>query len=410
VSKRGSKDNILLLACARAKVYKAFGMARVLCGVKVDGTRTNEPCYASDMWKLWDGRECMLPHPFLGEKKYRLRFFQAATGCDMLGLKAMLPFFESPSAHLVCAECNFNQSYEGAYRPHSHERAPPAKGEGHAWKMRSWPILKAALAIIRDPKVDKKTQVDLMKEHGLNKKYFALDPEYIRGVNPCIQPCTEGLHLFGAGVLRYEAAYMLYEMNKLHLDFNRINIAQARYTGYPPDVRIQPLHDYLKKGRTQGRPHRDSHLRMSSHEVHHWSLHSMQVIGPLLNDVQKSSPAWLSWCALVQLFTLAVQHDFQKEDLERLDDLVLQHSRLFDEVPSYRGTKRPKHHMLTHLARDIWNFGPLRGWWAYGFEGFNRLIKKGAKASNYRNEAVTVCIYWSMLTARALATNTHIRV
>ena len=118
----------------------------------------------------------------------------------------------------------------------------------------------------------------------------------------------------------------------------------------------------------------------------------------------RSHPAWASWLCLVELFSVVVQHSLTMADIERLDDLVLQHSALFDAVPQYAGLKRPKHHFATHLAQDAWRYGPPRGYWCFGFEAFNKVIKAGAQRSNWRNETVSVMRYWSMRSARALVT------
>ena len=59
------------------------------------------------------------------------------------------------------------------------------------------------------------------------------------------------------------------------------------------------------------------------------------------------------------------------DDIERIDDLQLQHSAAFDAVPEYAGLKRPKHHFCAHLARDIWLYGPPRGYWCF------RAVKRG---------------------------------
>ena len=40
-------------------------------------------------------------------------------------------------------------------------------------------------------------------------------------------------------------------------------------------------------------------------------------------------------------------------DVERLNDLQLEHSRLFDVVPEYAGLKRPKHHFMTHMTTAV---------------------------------------------------------
>lgn len=128
--------------------------------------------------------------------------------------------------------------------------------------------------------------------------------------------------------------------------------------------------------------------------------HSITILSPLLSDDQRQHPAWASWCQLIELFALYVQPSFQISDIERIDDLQLEHSALFDAVPEYAGLKRPKHHFLSHAAMDLWNFGPPRGYWCFGFESFNRVIKEGAQRSNWKSESLSIMQYWSMRFAR----------
>ena len=127
---------------------------------------------------------------------------------------------------------------------------------------------------------------------------------------------------------------------------------------------------------------------------------SIRVIDPLLTETMRMHPAWRSWCCLVELFTVIFQHSLSVADIQRIDDLVLEHSALFDSVADYAGLKRPKHHFLSHVAQDAWRFGPPRGYWCFGFEGFNKIIKAGAQRSNWKSETVSIMRYWSMRSAR----------
>jgi hypothetical protein len=74
-------------------------------------------------------------------------------------------------------------------------------------------------------------------------------------------------------------------------------------------------------------------------------------------------------------------------------------------VPEYIGLRRPKHHFLSHLAVDAWRYGPPRGFWCFGFESFNKVLKKGVRRANFKNESVGCMRYWSMYAARAYARN-----
>jgi hypothetical protein len=113
-------------------------------------------------------------------------------------------------------------------------------------------------------------------------------------------------------------------------------------------------------------------------------------------------PSWRSWKKLVEVYASFVQSEFTQEDIERIDDLVVQHSQLFDQVPVYAGLKRPKHHFMTHIAGDIHRYGPPRGYWTFGFEGFNKVIKSAARKSNWRRDSYDIMKFWSLRSARWL--------
>ena len=140
----------------------------------------------------------------------------------------------------------------------------------------------------------------------------------------------------------------------------------------------------------------------------HFTYRSIAILVPLLSDEMKQHPAWASWCKLVELFALSVQHKLDVSDIERVDDLVLEYNGLFNKVPEYAGLRRPKHHFLSHLALDIWRYGPPRGYWCFGFESFNKVIKAGAKRSNFKAETVSCMRYWSMRNARSMAQHLYI--
>jgi hypothetical protein len=129
---------------------------------------------------------------------------------------------------------------------------------------------------------------------------------------------------------------------------------------------------------------------------------SIQIIDPLLTPEQRARPSWRSWRTLVELYALVVQFEFTDADIKRIDDLVLEHSALFDAVPVYNGLKRPKHHFMCHLAQNIFDWGPPRGYWCFGFEGYNKVIKKGGRRSNWMHESHDVMKWWAVRKARAL--------
>ena len=116
----------------------------------------------------------------------------------------------------------------------------------------------------------------------------------------------------------------------------------------------------------------------------------------------RDHPAWRSWLLIVQLFSVCLQHDVSVDDIQLIDGLQLQHSTEFDNVPEYAGLKRPKHHFCAHLAQDIWQYGPPRGYWCFGYEAFNKVIKGGAQKSGWKNTTEYIMTYWAMRSGRSL--------
>ena len=428
---RCTEDNIMLVALAKAKVYKKHGMARILAGVDADGEQHDEPNVARDLRALDCGRMITIPdddNPGC-TRTVRLRVWPIMFSADYLGAQSVLPFVESPMAHVFCRGCLYNSTSPMAGRPYSFLRAPRAQTDadipsppppkrqrrrrqssGDAsqaialdFPLREWQTLKEELVRLRAG-VSKTELKEKFHDCGLNKLYFALDPEYFPHIDPCTIAPQDLLHLFPDGLLRSELAWLVYIFCKLGLNLDKLNARLRAFkpVGFPKDVRIPNFPDKLMKGAAGGVPHSSSTARMTGSQCMHFTLFSAQFFDPLLTPAMRQHPAWASWVKLVELFTLTVQHELHTDDVERIDDLVIAHSQLFDAVPEYYGLKRPKHHFATHLALDLWRFGPPRGYWCFGFEHFNQLIKRAARHSNWKNTTVSVMRYWSARSARAL--------
>ena len=55
---------------------------------------------------------------------------------------------------------------------------------------------------------------------------------------------------------------------------------------------------------------------------------------------------------------------------------------------------KPKHHMTSHIPVDILRLGPARGYWCYSYEGYNKVIKKITRGSNFKNICKRVADVW----------------
>ena len=91
-------------------------------------------------------------------------------------------------------------------------------------------------------------------------------------------------------------------------------------------------------------------------------------------------------------------------------------------MPEYEDHTRPKHHFAQHLAVDLQNLGPPRGYWCatshinvtvsdsslllhrcFAFEGMKKVIKRITKDSNFRNVGKRILGVWSMRSAFLLS-------
>ena len=310
------------------------------------------------------------------------------------------------SVYVFCRGCDYDSRAEAAGRPFSFLRKPRPTGSKASkaeapFCERHWPTLKAEIDQLRAGVSATKLK-KMYHDLGLNKLYFALDPEYIPFINPCTVAPQDLLHLFPDGLLRSELAWLIYILCKMGLNLDKLNESLRKNRDLPKDVRVPNFPAKISKGARGGVPHSSSTARMTGSQCMHFSLHSFNIIDPLLTDEMRAHPAWASWLKLVELFSKAVLHGLHVDDVARIDDLQLEHSRLFDCVAEYNGLKRPKHHFCSHLANDLWLYGPPRGYWCMGFEHFNQIIKKGASLSNWKNTTLSVMLYWSYRSARQM--------
>ena len=276
-SERFKTDNILLPVMTTSSVYKAKGMSRVLAGVDLDGTVHDEPSYASDVAELDAGVWIELPDDEGGGTRWwRLRGGQIVVSADYLAQQSLIPKAESTRAHKFCRlGCDYDSSHPAATRPFSFLRKPRPESSAcksartQQWTQSSWADVLAALERIRAASGNDRAK--MMKAEGFTKLRCAL--EYIIHCDPTTAMPVDGLHLFPDGLLRSEAAWLFYILFRMGLDIGEENDAIKSYQGWPPDVRIPPLHASLSKGRRGGKPKSSSMLRMTGSQCMHFALH-----------------------------------------------------------------------------------------------------------------------------------------
>jgi hypothetical protein len=344
----------------------------------------------------------------------RLVGYQVCVAADYLAAQSFGPCAEGTKAHRFCRPgCTYDTTSPHAGKPFSFyreceeecegENCPPSPSPARrrpAFGMIAWQVLKGVIKEIRALDVPWAKKKEVMRAYGLTKLVFPLDDEYIPDADCTADIPVDLLHLFPDGLLRSHCAWLFYILHKLGLDYDSVDRCVKFYPHWPPDVRIPPLHKGMRKGTRAGKPKSGTTMRMTGSQMHWFALHSPGLLDPLLTPQMRAHPAWTSWVKVVELYSVCVKHELEADDVKRIDDLQYEYCRLFDTVKEFAGLKRPKHHFLSHLAPDIWRFGPPRGFWCFGFEGFNKVIKAGAVRSNWKCETVSIMEYWAMRSAR----------
>jgi hypothetical protein len=284
---RFKKENLLLIGCARAAAYKKLGMARVVCGVDKKGVDCGEPNHARDMRRLHKGVAAMIPDDVNGGMmEIELHAYDLVPAGDFLGLMAMTPFMEAPSAHKHCRKCLYDTRHPLAGRPYSHHRQLSHLHD--PFFLRSDDVLKAQLDTINGCEVNADA-CEICESFGIKldkARSYAWNSEYIPFVSTCEIP-EDGLHTFGDGLLRSEGAWVVNDLcvgssnglprkerNAAILKkFNTLDWAVRDYHGLPSDVRIPNLHPNLLECSAGGLPKSEKVLRMTGSQVHHFTLH-----------------------------------------------------------------------------------------------------------------------------------------
>ena len=281
---RFNQDSIMLAALSKAAVYKDHGMARVLCGRDSAGRDHDEPNVAQDLRRLDEGRWIQLPDDINGGLRwFCLKAWVIVVSCDMPAAGSLVPYSDSAAAHRFCRCCNMDASNPDSKRPFSFLRRQESyQSDGQVGNKRrrlmvvehDWDSLQQQIEWVNEHTTEAAREA-YCKQLGLvfKRLNFAWDPRQIPFADPCIGLPQDVLHLFPDGLLRSEAAWLIYTLAKLGLSVDSINQAIASYSGWPPDVRIPLLSHKLTEGKEGGVPDSSSTLKMSGSQVMHFSLH-----------------------------------------------------------------------------------------------------------------------------------------
>lgn len=122
----------------------------------------------------------------------------------------------------------------------------------------------------------------------------------------------------------------------------------------------------------------------------------------------KPNPAWWScWLVHVSIVRSMLKFSFTFDDLILLEKLSLKCQELFFSVDEYSHLWKPKWHWATHLAHDIFKYGPPRMLWCMIMEMKNREFKLACKRSNYHNPVKSTAEFWVHQSGYVLRNRKH---
>eukprot|EP00962_Isochrysis_galbana_P029323 scaffold9353_cov136-Isochrysis_galbana.AAC.2 len=109
---------------------------------------------------------------------------------------------------------------------------------------------------------------------GFNSLFYALNPRYIPFVDPCTFIPQDFMHLELDGIMRYEFAYLVYSLIRVHNFFTLPQLNKAIQSfDWPKGHKVPPLRVNLLQGTKHGRPKSSTTSGLSASQQLHLALH-----------------------------------------------------------------------------------------------------------------------------------------
>lgn len=166
--------------------------------------------------------------------------------------------------------------------------------------------------------------------------------------------------------------------------------------------RPPPIPKRALKGAKGKRPSPKGSIPYTSGHMLQFTLHSLEIMRPLLSPAARQSAEFRAWEAHVQYFSAMMRSEFTDDSIAALDALIREAQQQFLNIAAYSKLWKPKNHFAQHIPADIKLFGPPRTYWCMRFEAKNQDHKRAAKTSNFFNVPKTIADFWGERSALRL--------
>lgn len=164
---------------------------------------------------------------------------------------------------------------------------------------------------------------------------------------------------------------------------------------YNAELKDLPLHDYESGDKPL--PVKAGALKLAgkamSVALH---LRLMPIILGNLLDEDHQSPAFALFLLLNKLCEFMLADAFSPEDVQAFQDVIIdfmEERKRCCETYGHFQTMKPKHHYLTHLPKQILEFGPCTNFWTARFESRHRdFVNFMESSKNWINILKTLCV------------------
>lgn len=216
----------------------------------------------------------------------------------------------------------------------------------------------------------------------------------------------DAMHTFLEGITRMLGAYTMCMMVRSKW-CTPLQLRRALLT-FPFPVKDKPgflpsklfklttvhSHPANARSKTYKGPAKDSKLPYTAYITLIFTVFSPEFLRSFVPDRQPTPCWWSCWLLHVAIVRMMLKFTFTFDDLMMLEDLSLKCQNDFFSVEEYSHLWKPKWHWATHLAHDIFKYGPPRMLWCMIMEMKNREFKLACKRSNYHNPVKSTAEFW----------------